>query len=700
LRVLATHWDDLNGGDDIVSIGDLRSEARNSSNSFELRVAARHYEAYPEHFDALETAWNGVQDDKASNLDLRVRMDAINSSPPVIQQVSTHNAYDHDDSLTEQFAEHGITSFELDIHDNDDGLLGEQVWDVRHFGHNDSTGRFDDFLSEINALDTDDPVTVFVDIKSSLGSDGPSPTDLDEVLQTQFGDRLFTPADQMARTPNAPNLQASLQQTGWPSEEELNGRVIVVLTGNDKLDAYLNERPDGAPMSAFIAPAPVVENGEFVPSADAIFYNLNASDGRDNTASLNQQITDNGNLVRNYNVGEGNFDQLAASGANFLATDDYAELSDLQNPPAEVLLATGNYEQHFTRGTDLDLSQTEADTNEFNGGDNHVVVQSIFDPVVANKPTTIDEYSVIVNLPDDVDPQDIFISLAADMDGELGGEFAELGDFKNQGTEPQVGQVIDIDVQDGGVVIPFVGWRVGESPFNAPVVISSIDDNSFTVQTIEYNNSEHVLHGTREWGFEPLPDGSFRFYTRGVSVEDIQAAEGFPVVGGAKEGEFRFWSAWVDGVERLVTSDAIGGEVVDGSQVIEQTQGPSGRALWDRLTPNQQDSISTSQIESHQREADQLIAARDELVNNITDIDHIDRLNGYDDLVRVLENGDAEEGARAIRDFYLSNTAWPDGPELRAAQEVGRFDEEIGTLNNLANEHRSEIDGWQAFLQE
>jgi len=57
------------------------------------------------------------------------------------------------------------------------------------------------------------------------------------------------------------------------------------------------------------------------------------------------------------------------------------------------------------------------------------------------------------------------------------------------------------------------------------VIISSIEDDRFSVQTIEYNNVEHLLHGTREWGFEEQPDGSVKFFTHGISVEDTFAAE-------------------------------------------------------------------------------------------------------------------------------------------------------------------------------
>lgn len=229
---------------------------------------------------------------------------------------------------------------------------------------------------------------------------------------------------------------------------------------------------------------------------------------------------------------------------------------DRGNKSADELLSTGNYDNHFTRGTDLNLAEAEQKANDFNGGDNHIVTQSIFDPVVSGKPTTVDEYSVTVNLPDDVDPQDLLNRMATDMDEALGGEFQELGDFKNQGDSPEVGQIIDIDVKDGPIRGRTIGpFEVGGSPFNAPVIISHMDDHSFSVQTIEYNNQEHLLHGTREWGFEENSDGSTTFYTRSVSVEDTLAAEGIPFAGNAKDGEFKYWSAWADGVERQLEAD-------------------------------------------------------------------------------------------------------------------------------------------------
>ncbi|MEM9091772.1 MAG: hypothetical protein AAGC93_23910 [Cyanobacteria bacterium P01_F01_bin.53] len=185
------------------------------------------------------------------------------------------------------------------------------------------------------------------------------------------------------------------------------------------------------------------------------------------------------------------------------------------------------------------------------------------------------------------------------MDGFLGGEFADLGDFKNQGETPVPGQVIDIDVKDGMRIFGWKPWLT-ESPFNAPVMITEIEDTNFTVQTIKYNNVEHLLHGTREWGYELMPDGSVKFYTRGISVEDIQAAEGILWIDGAQEGEYRFWNAHVDGIENYVTEQ--GGSVVEGTRVSTQTEGPSGNDIWETLTAQQQEMTRQRQIEELERE--------------------------------------------------------------------------------------------------
>ena len=289
------------------------------------------------------------------------------------------------------------------------------------------------------------------------------------------------------------------------------------------------------------------------------------------------------------------------------------------------LLLNGDYNSHFLeQGLNLDLGLVEANANAFNDKDNHIVIQSIFDPVVANKKLTIDEYSVVVNLPDGFDPSVFLLEMAGDMDGTLGSDFHKAGDFQNQGTNPEIGQIIDIDVKDvpqWWASIPFID---DESPVNAPVLITQMTDNHFTVQTLELNGNEHPLHGTRQWGFEELEDGTVRFYTRGISVEDTQLAEW-----GAKAGERNMWNTWVDGVQNIVEDQ--GGSILPDSRVSNQSTGPTGNDLWNSLTPSQQGQIQQAQIGGLEREIERL-EAQIQSSNNPSEIisvaSRIDHLNG------------------------------------------------------------------------
>ena len=278
------------------------------------------------------------------------------------------------------------------------------------------------------------------------------------------------------------------------------------------------------------------------------------------------------------------------------------------------LIETGNYDNHLLRGLDLDLSAVEAGADPFNdGGDTSVVLQSVFDPVVADRPTTIDEYSLEVTLPDGVTPEEVLAALTRDMDGVIGGAFAERGDFRNLATyedenqSAAPGQVIDIDVRD-----LYTGFLAPDSPFNAPVVVTASESDRFVVQTIELDTKEHLLHGTREWGFETLPDGEVRFYTRGISVEDIGLAQA-PGIFGARFGERQFWSAWVDGIGEHV--ETLGGDIVEGSRVIDQSTGPSGNELWSALDEEQREAVRTSQISGLGREIERLDGERQALID-------------------------------------------------------------------------------------
>lgn len=257
-----------------------------------------------------------------------------------LQQVSSHNSYQtevHGDrTLTEQFEEDGIHSFELDIHIGDaspeipflqddttlpddyyvyhdssdaipfaDGILEDQL----HWGSGTNYESLTDGLQEIYTLDNEMPVTLFVDVKDTLNGDH-GPDVLNNLLQGELKEKIFTPQDLMDWA-GTDNLQDAVAN-GWPTAEDLNGKVMVVLTGD--LSGYIDGSDNPA---AFIAPSPQTdahaEGFEHVPDSDAIFYNTN-------DPSIAADVRDGGYPVRVYGFDTPNLD-AQESDANHLGTN-------------------------------------------------------------------------------------------------------------------------------------------------------------------------------------------------------------------------------------------------------------------------------------------------------------------------------------------------------------------------------------------
>jgi len=265
---------------------------------------------------------------------------------------------------------------------------------------------------------------------------------------------------------------------------------------------------------------------------------------------------------------------------------------------ATSLLLNGNYENILTgQGANLNLDEVEAR----NEGENHVVIQTIYDPVVSQKETIVDEYSIVVDLPTGVTPQELLEQMASDLDGVIP-EVREHGDFRNQDDETTPGVISEIDINEGPLPLPDF---IDESAINAPVVMTQYNpDSHFIFQTIEHNRNEHPLHGSREFGFENQDDGKVRIYTRAVSVPDISGAE----ITGLKP-EQDMWSDFIAGVENYV--DDNGGQSYGRN--IHQHWGPSGDQLWDLLPREEQIAIKESQINGLQREIDRLKRDRSEM---------------------------------------------------------------------------------------
>jgi len=351
------------------------------------------------------------------------------------------------------------------------------------------------------------------------------------------------------------------------------------------------------------------------------------------------------------------------------------------NPDATLLLETGNYDDQLLVANRLDLDAVERTADVAADGENHVLLQTVYDPVVSGKTTTVDEYSIGVRLPPDLSPEAFLAEMAADMDGVLGGEFAAQADFRNHGGTPVAGQVIEIDVEDPG--LPFIDPDL--SPFNAPVILTRVEDDRFSVQTIELNTQEHGLHGTREWGFEELPNGSTRFYTRAISVEDNLAAE----LGG-RRGERELWTSWTDRVGDVIEDR--GGAVVENSEVAIQTDGPTGDQLWGSLTPVQQDIVRDTQLGGFEREATRLESERDARFDDFASIPGIELVPGHEAVIEAIEAG--EPASEILGDLYRmaagGNLSYETATEIRVIADVA------GELDGRAEEIRDEAKVWAA----
>lgn len=237
-----------------------------------------------------------------------------------VHQVASHNTYRVPGGIA---ALHrlGVRSFELDIHrgaptrilrhvapwsgvqtivaiaadavDHGPGRPGD--WRVYH----DSTsaaseyGHLSDGLIALASVRDTEPLTVFVDNKDGFGGDH-SGEAFDALLEQVFGARLFGPAELRARAPRAETLHDAVEQAGWPTVAELDGRVIVVLT--DEIGGY--DRRDGR---AFVAPRPTFAEGEggalHLPEHDAVFYNADAR--RMGSAEL-AAVQATGSVIRTY----------------------------------------------------------------------------------------------------------------------------------------------------------------------------------------------------------------------------------------------------------------------------------------------------------------------------------------------------------------------------------------------------------------
>ena len=168
------------------------------------------------------------------------------------------------------------------------------------------------------------PITVILDKKQGFSENGHgrAPHDLDALVSSVLGGKLFTPRDLKRFSGKSGGLRAAVGQSGWPTVSSLSGRVILVLNGsrNEWLNRYANSRKDNAKI--FISPA---TNGQNDISGTVSGMNSKASSYvvMNNMSSSNKKWSRE--VIKHKHIGRvwGNdnqtFNQQLAHGSNISA---------------------------------------------------------------------------------------------------------------------------------------------------------------------------------------------------------------------------------------------------------------------------------------------------------------------------------------------------------------------------------------------
>jgi hypothetical protein len=166
-------------------------------------------------------------------------------------------------------------------------------------------------------------------------------------------------------------------------------------------------------------------------------------------------------------------------------------------------------------------------------------------------PVVYDEYWIVMDaMPPRLTPEQYLAEMSTDLNHAVHSSvFDDINVFQRTQQDqrrgaPAVGDVYDIDIR---------------GPDNGSVMLVESTPNHFIFQTVTTSQTgEHPENGSREFGFQPQPDGSVRFYTRGVSRpgSEIAGIVGAPI-------QRRGWTAMLTGIGATLQSR--GGRMRSGS---------------------------------------------------------------------------------------------------------------------------------------
>ena len=241
---------------------------------------------------------------------------------------ASHNSFERDERpVTEQLAwsngqphQAGCRGLELDLCESPNLWS----WSVHH---DEYQGRADaQFVEYLRHLRTwsafqprHDVVTITLDLKAQARNRRQFPRYLDAAIEEHLGlDRVFSPTDLMG---SARSLVAGAMASGWPTLDELRGRFILVLSGDEPTKASYASSSRERRCFADLR----VRDGDPLPSlaeGDRVFFNLNATETWAWSDRLRWFARQRGFITRAYVANSVDlWDRLLAADVNILSTD-------------------------------------------------------------------------------------------------------------------------------------------------------------------------------------------------------------------------------------------------------------------------------------------------------------------------------------------------------------------------------------------
>lgn len=158
----------------------------------------------------------------------------------------------------------------------------------------------------------------------------------------------------------------------------------------------------------------------------------------------------------------------------------------------------------------------------------------------------LDQYSIVLeSLPRTQSPTDFVHNLANDISAGVNDEvFGLVNEFnRRESGSIQKGDIYDIDIF---------------GPINGSVMVVDVKPLEFTVQTIRTPQETHPEMGARTFGLSKNEDGTYTFFTRGVS-----RPRNFAISLGSKFFQPASWSRMMSGISDQVNAN--GGVAREGS---------------------------------------------------------------------------------------------------------------------------------------